>query len=113
LTAGGIEGEVKGGRLRILKEGKVIKGVRELQHRTFDAGFALEKGQEVTYVSERAVFELTREGLILTEIAAGFEVKDIQAVVGFPLKVSPALKQMDERLFRPEPLGAKGFKAWA
>ena len=112
LTAGGIEGEVKDGRLRMLKEGKVIKGVRELQHRTFDAGFALEKGQKVTYVSERAVFELTAEGLILTEIAPGFEVKNIQAVVEFPLKVSPSLKQMDARLFRPESLGAKDFEAW-
>jgi propionate CoA-transferase len=112
LTAGGIEGEVKDGRLRIVKEGKVIKGVRELQHRTFDAAFALEKGQKVTYVSERAVFELAAEGLILTEIAPGFETKDIQAVVGFPLKVSPSLKRMDERLFRAAALGAKDLEAW-
>jgi len=112
LTAGGIEGEVKDGRLRLIKEGKVVKAVRELQHRTFDAAFALEKDQKVIYVSERAVFQLTPEGLILTEIAPGFEVREIQAVVGFPLRVSPALKQMDERLFRPEPLDAKGFDAW-
>ncbi len=112
LTAGGIEGEVKDGRLRILKEGKVIKGVRELQHRTFDAGFALEKGQKVTYVSERAVFELDPEGLVLTEIAPGFEAKDIQAVVGFPLKVTPSVRSMDPRLFRSEPLGAKDFDLW-
>ena len=112
LTAGGIEGEVKDGRLRLVKEGKVIKAVRELQHRTFDAAFALEKGQRVVYVSERAVFELMREGLVLTEIAPGFEVKDIQAVVGFPLKVSPLLKTMDPRLFRPDPLGAREFEGW-
>jgi acyl CoA:acetate/3-ketoacid CoA transferase len=50
--------------------------------------------------------------LILTEIAPGFVVGDIQAVVQFPLKVSPLLRQMDARLFRPEPLGAKDFEVW-
>jgi propionate CoA-transferase len=112
LTAGGIEAEIRDGRVKMIKEGKVIKGVKQLQHRTFDAGFALEKGQKVIYVSERAVFELTREGLILIEIAPGFEVNDIQRVVEFPLRVSPSLKQMDARLFRPEPLNAKDHEAW-
>jgi propionate CoA-transferase len=112
LTAGGIEGEVKDGRLRMVKEGKVIKYVPQLQHRTFDARFAIEKGQQVIYVSERAVFQLTPEGLILTEIAPGFEVREIQAVVQFPLKISSPLKQMDTRLFSPAPLGAKEFEVW-
>ena len=112
LTAGGIEAEIRDGRVKMIKEGKVVKGVKQLQHRTFDAEFALGKGQKVIYVSERAVFELTREGLILIEVAPGFEVKDIQRVVEFPLRVSPSLKQMDARLFRPELLNAKDFEAW-
>lgn len=113
LTAGGIEGEVKDGRLRMVREGKVIKAVRELQHRTFDARQALEKGQKVVYVSERAVFESTPEGLILTEIAPGFEVAQIQAVVQFPLKASPRLRAMDPKLFRDQPMEAKSFESWA
>jgi propionate CoA-transferase len=113
LTAAGIEGEISEGRLRIVKEGRVIKGVRELQHRTFDAAFAREKGQEVIYISERAVFRLEPEGLVLTEIAPGMEVrKDIQPAVQFDFRVSPGLKAMDARLFRPEPMGLKGSGVW-
>ena len=113
LTAAGIEGEIAGGRLRIVKEGKVIKGVRELQHRTFDAAFAREKGQEVIYISERAVFRLHPEGLVLTEIAPGIDVqRDIRPVVEFDFRISPDLKVMDSRLFLPGPMGLKDDEGW-
>ncbi|NWF56503.1 MAG: acyl CoA:acetate/3-ketoacid CoA transferase [Syntrophaceae bacterium] len=114
LTAAGIEGEISDGLLRIVKEGKVIKAVRELQQRTFDAAFAREKGQEVVYISERAVFRLDRDRLVLTEIAPGMEVRrDIQPAVQFDFRVSPDLQQMDPRIFRPEPMGLKGSGVWA
>jgi propionate CoA-transferase len=113
LTAAGIEGEVADGQLRIVKEGKVIKGVRELQHRTFDAAFAREKGQEVIYITERAVFRLQPEGLVLTEIAPGMDVqKNIQPVVQFDFRVSPGLKVMDPRLFLPGPMALKDDEGW-
>ena len=113
LTAAGIEGKIAGGRLRIVKEGKVIKGVRELQHRTFDAAFAREKGQEVIYISERAVFRLHPEGLVLTEIAPGIDVqRDIRPVVEFDFRISPDLKVMDSRLFLPGPMGLKDDEGW-
>ena len=113
LTAGGIQAEVQDGAVKIRKEGKVLKCVRHLQHRTFDAGFALEKGQQVTYVSERAVFRLFPEGVILTEIAPGIDIKrDIQPVVQFDFQISPDLRKMDSRLFRPETMGLKKEEAW-
>ncbi len=113
LTAGGIQVEVKDGGLRIQKEGKVIKCVRDLQHRTFDAAFALEKVQEVIYITERAVFRLQSEGLILAEMAPGVEIKrDIQPMVQFDFQVSPDLKRMEGRIFRPEPMGLKVSAEW-
>jgi propionate CoA-transferase len=113
LTAGGLQAEIADGRVKILKEGKVIKCVRELQHHTFDASFALEKKQEVIYITERAVFRLQPEGLILMEIAPAMDVKrDIQPVVQFDFRVSPDLKEMDARLFKPEPMGLKDLSAW-
>ena len=113
LTAGGIQAEVRDGRMEILKEGKVIKCVPELQHRTFDAAFALEKGQEVIYITERAVFRLQPEGLILVEIAPGIEAKrDVQPVVQFDFQVSSDLKRMDARIFSPEPMGLKASGEW-
>ena len=113
LTAGGIQAEVREGGVKILKEGKVRKCVRELQHRTFDAGFALEKGQQVIYVSERAVFRLHPEGVVLTELAPGIDIKrDIQPVVEFDFKIATDLRKMDSRIFHPEAMGLKKAEAW-
>ncbi len=113
LTAGGIQAEVREGGVKILKEGKVRKCVRQLQHRTFDAGFALEKGQQVIYVSERAVFRLHPEGVVLTELAPGIDIKrDIQPVVEFDFKIATDLRKMDSRIFQPEAMGLKKTEAW-
>jgi propionate CoA-transferase len=113
LTAGGIQAEIKDGTVKILKEGKVLKGVRQLQHRTFDAAFAREKGQEVIYISERAVFRLQPEGLVLTEIAPGIDVKkDIQAAMQVDFRIASDLRPMDPRLFRVESMGLRGAEAW-
>jgi propionate CoA-transferase len=52
--------------------------VRQIQHVCFHGPTAIAQGQQVLYVTERAVFELTAEGLRLIEIAAGCELqKDI------------------------------------
>jgi propionate CoA-transferase len=113
LTAGGIQVEVAGGRVKIVKEGRVVKWVREIQHRTFDAAFAREKGQEVIYLTERAVFRPQPGGLVLTEVAPGVEVeRDIRPAVEFDFRVSPDVKQMDSRLFLPGPLGLKDEEGW-
>jgi len=113
LTAGGIQTEVGEGRVKILKEGRVVKWVREIQHRTFDAAFAREKGQEVIYLTERAVFRPQPGGLVLTEVAPGIDVvRDIRPVVEFDFRVSPDLKVMDPRLFLPGPMGLKEDEEW-
>jgi len=113
LTAGGIQVEVGDGRVKILKEGRVVKWVRELQHRTFDAAFAREKGQEVIYLTERALFRPQPGGLVLAEAAPGIDVeRDIRPVVEFDFRISPDLKVMDPRLFLPGPMGLKGTKEW-
>jgi propionate CoA-transferase len=113
LTAGGIQAEISEGRVKMQREGKVIKCVRQLQHRTFDAAFAREKGQEVIYITERAVFRYHPEGLVLAEVAPNINARnDIQPVVEFDYKISPNLKGMDPRLFRPEPMGIKDSEEW-
>ena len=61
----------------------------------------------------RAVFRLQPGGLILVEIAPGTEVKrDVQPVVQFDFQASPDLKEMDARIFRPEPMGLKVSGEW-
>ncbi|MFN0078444.1 MAG: acyl CoA:acetate/3-ketoacid CoA transferase [Prosthecobacter sp.] len=51
------------------------KFVSKLQHVCFHGPTALKNGQQVIYVTERAVFELTPQGLRLIEIAAGLNLQ--------------------------------------
>jgi acyl CoA:acetate/3-ketoacid CoA transferase len=49
------------------------------------------------------VMRLLPDGLSVTEIAPGVDLaRDVLERVPIPLRVSPELRQMDERLFRPE-----------
>jgi len=106
FTAGGLEVEAKEGRLNIIKEGKSKKFVKEVEHVTFSGDYANEVGQPVLYITERAVFELTKEGVTLTEIAPGVDLeKDILVHMDFKPVISEDLKVMDEGIFRPEKMG--------
>ena len=46
-------------------------------------------------VTELAVIEVTQSGLVLTEIAPGLTVEELQAKTGARLAVSPALREID------------------
>lgn len=97
---------VADGKLVIEKEGKLKKLVNEVEHVTFSGPRGVEQGQDITYVTERAVLKLTPEGIVLTEIAPGVDLQThILDQAEFPLIVSDQLKIMDEALFRDEPIG--------
>ncbi|WP_223475539.1 acyl CoA:acetate/3-ketoacid CoA transferase [Oricola indica] len=101
---------VEDGKLKIEKEGKVVKLVEsgELEQVSFSGKRARERGQDVTYVTERCVMKLLPEGVTVTEIAPGMDIQtDILDKAGFALKVSPNLKTMPEFLFNPEKMGAR------
>lgn len=113
LTAGGIKVDVEGGKLKITQEGRITKFVDQVQHLTFNGAYALEKGQDVIYIAERGVFRLEPDGLVLIEVAPGIDVKkDIAKNVDFKFKVADDLKEMDERIFREEPMGLKESTDW-
>jgi propionate CoA-transferase len=108
LTAGGLKIEVADGKLNILQEGRNKKFLPQVQQITFSGDYAREIGQPVLYVTERAVFELRSDGMVLTEIAPGVDLqKDVLDQIEFPVRVAGELKQMDERIFRPEPMGIR------
>lgn len=75
LRAGNLEMVMENGRLVIVKEGRHAKFVRNLQHVCFHGPTALQSGKEVLYVTERAVFTLTPQGLQLTELAPGMDLQ--------------------------------------
>jgi len=106
FTAGGLKVEVNDGKLVILTEGKVKKFVNEVEHKTFSGEYAVEVGQPVLYITERAVFELTQEGLILTEVAPGVDLqKDVLDLMEFKPIMKGQPKLMDSRIFTDSPMG--------
>ncbi len=52
------------------------KFVNRIQHVCFHGPTAIAQGQQVLYVTERAVFELTTEGLRLIEITDGYDLQN-------------------------------------
>jgi propionate CoA-transferase len=76
FTSGGLEAVVEDGALHILNEGKVRKFVAEVEQITFSAARAVSQHQDVMYVTERCVFELSSDGLVLAEVAPGIDVEE-------------------------------------
>jgi len=99
FTSGGLKAAAENGTLKIIKEGSIKKFVKTMPAATFNALRALKKQQEVLYVTERAVFRLTAEGLELTEVAPGCDLeRDILEQMEFsPIIRNP--KRMDSRIF--------------
>jgi propionate CoA-transferase len=105
FTAGGLKVEVSGGKLNILQEGTIKKLISQVEQVTFSAAYAKSRHQPVLYVTERAVFELTHEGLELIEIAPGVDLeKDILMLMDFT-PIMKDIKLMDSRIFSEGKMG--------
>lgn len=108
FTARGLETEIGGGRLRIVREGTALKFQEKIHQITFSAQTALKNGLPVMYITERAVFRLTSDGVMLCEAAPGVDVeKDILALMPSKPLIAPDFHLMDERVFRDGKMGLK------
>jgi propionate CoA-transferase len=107
FTAGGLDITWPAGRTHIAREGAEKKFVRKVQQVTYSGPLAAQNGQRALYVTERAVFRRNEAGrLELIEVAPGIDLdRDIFAQMQFRPDVSPALGEMDPRIFRPEAMG--------
>lgn len=106
FTADGLKITIDGGHLRIVQEGNVHKFVAQVEQRTFSGRYAAQRHQPVLYITERCVFTLQPEGVMLTEIAPGIDLEhDILAHMDFEPLISPTLKMMDASIFQPGPMG--------
>lgn len=102
----GAKMQIRDGRLIIEKEGKIKKLVKACEEITFSGRRGVAQGQDVTYVTERCVMLLTREGVVVTEIAPAVSLQEnIIDQSEFPLIISPQLKTMDSKLFMPAKIG--------
>lgn len=112
FTAGPSEIAVSNNRLRITRDGSTRKFVDSVFKIFFSGREAVKYGHEILYITERAVFRLTGQGLTLEEFASGVDVdKDILAKMNFVPSVSSSLKEMDERLFRKGSMGVREYAA--
>jgi len=100
FEAKGLKATPADGTLRIERPGEARKFVGAVRHLTFSAARARESGQEVVYVTERAVFRLTPGGLELTEVAPGVDLRrDVLERMDFaPIVERPTI--MDAAHFR-------------
>jgi propionate CoA-transferase len=106
FTAGRKDIRITDGRLLIVSDGATAKFVPEVAQISFSGAMARQRHQDVLYVTERCVIQLTEDGLTVTEIAPGVDLeRDVLARAGVPLLVSPSLQLMSSALFRPEPMG--------
>jgi propionate CoA-transferase len=100
FTADGLKVSVRSGRLRVLREGRTRKFVEEVEQVSFSARRASEIGQQVLYVTERAVFRLTPDGIELVEVAPGI---DLESQVLARMAFSPLIRKV-------KPMPARAFR---
>ncbi len=106
FTAGKMDIRCHDKKLVIAQDGAHAKFVNHVEQITFSGQYALETGQDITYITERAVFKQESGGLILTEIAPGVNLeRDILAKMDFVPAIADDLKCMDARIFCEEKMG--------
>jgi acyl CoA:acetate/3-ketoacid CoA transferase len=106
FTAGKKDIQVADGKLHIVSDGTVAKFVPEVAQISFSGEMARRRRQDVLYITERCVIQLTEAGLMVIEIAPGVDLeRDVLAKADIPLLVSPDLRFMSAALFRPESMG--------
>lgn len=108
FTAGGLKINISDDKLFIENEGKSKKFIKNVEQITFSGDYARDVNQQVLYITERAVFRLTKAGVELVEIAPGVELqKDILDQMDFKPLMSDELKMMDKRIFEEKLMNLK------
>ena len=107
FSSGGLNASISDGALDIITEGRFGKFVDRVGQITFGANLANANGQAITYITERCVFELGPDGLVLTEVAPGIDIdRDILKLLPFtPTVDGPRL--MDPSIFAAGRMGLR------
>jgi propionate CoA-transferase len=97
----GAKYKIADGKLVIVEEGKTRKFLNAVDQITFSGKYARSVDQIVYYVTERAVFKLEKEGMVLIEIAPGIDLqKDVLDQMDFEPILSKKLKLMPAEIFQ-------------
>ena len=107
----GTEISIEDGQLKIEKEGSGGKFLDAVEQITYSGAYARTSGQRAYAVTERAMFRMSEEGLVVEEIAPGIDLeKDVLAHMEFEPRISEHLKTMDEKIFSESLMGMKNKK---
>jgi propionate CoA-transferase len=109
FTTGGLDARCQDGRLDIVRDGKISKFASKAESVTYRVADGVrDRGQTAVVVTERAVFEVRPEGLVLTEIAPGADVRrDVLDRMDYaPAAILDPLPLMDAELFQEAPAAA-------
>jgi propionate CoA-transferase len=80
--------------------------VPEVREISFSGRLARERGQQVRYVTDRAVFALEDDGLALIEVAPGIDVeRDVLGQMGFRPRIADDCRPMDRRIYAAGRMG--------
>lgn len=94
--------------ISIDQEGKIIKLVKNVQQISYNGKLAMQRGQNMYYVTERAVFKLTEDGPLLIEIAEGVDLeRDVLAKMEFVPKIAEDLKRTTTSIYAEGAFGLK------
>lgn len=104
LAAKGVKLQTGDGQMRVMQQGAVKKLVKQVEQITYSGPQGLLRKQEILYLTERASFRLTVEGIELFEIAPGI---DLQRDVLDQMEFSPRVAS-NISIIRAEHFLAKG-----
>ena len=100
FDTGGTKLAVGDGTLSVISPGRIGKFKQDVDQITFSGTQALKQKQNILYVTERAVFQLTKAGVCLIEIAPGIDLHDdILDKMSFTPLIADDLKIMDTSFF--------------
>jgi acyl CoA:acetate/3-ketoacid CoA transferase len=103
LAAKGVKLQTGDGQLRVLAQGGVKKLVKQVEQITFSGPQSLVRGQTVLFLTERASFRLTPEGIELFEIAPGIDLqRDVLDQMDFVPRVASELSLMRADYFQAQ-----------
>ena len=86
--------------ISIIDPGKHKKFLQQVEQVTFSGSYSKRKKQQVLIITERAVFELNEQGLVLKEIAPGVDLeKDVLDMMDFQPLMAKEVKSMPEEIF--------------
>ncbi len=92
----------------VLGERAPLKFKEHVQSISFNGEQAYGRGQTITYVTEKAVFELTAQGLTLIEVAPGCDIRrDLLDKVSCRISVAEQVREMPPECFGVSPMGLR------